>query len=75
MFVEVQLISLLLLNFFVIKSIPNKRFQFLINFILTLFYQMKIFKADKPESCLKAFKINNLTGMFLYIYILSFSIL
>ena len=44
-------------------------------FILTLIYQLKIFKVDKPESCLKAFKINNLTGMFLYIYILSFSIL
>ena len=44
-------------------------------FILTLIYQMKIFKVNKPESCLKAFKINNLTGMFVYIYILSFSIL
>ena len=36
---------------------------------------VKIFKVNKPESCLKAFKINNLTGMFVYIYILSFSIL
>ena len=44
-------------------------------FILTLIYQMKIFKVNKPESCLKAFKINNLTGMFVYFYILSFSIL
>ena len=44
-------------------------------FILTLIYQMKIFKPDRPETCLKAFKINNLTGMFVFIYILSFSIL
>ena len=41
MFVEAQLISLLLFNFFVIKSIPNKRFQFLINFILTLFFLLE----------------------------------
>tara|TARA_Y100001970_G_scaffold244806_1_gene311329 strand:- start:256 stop:1119 length:864 start_codon:yes stop_codon:yes gene_type:complete len=44
-------------------------------FILTLIYQMKIFKPDRPETCLKAFKINNLTGMFVFIYFLSFSIL
>ena len=44
-------------------------------FILTLFYQLKIFKKNKPHSCLKAFKINNLTGLFVYSFIYSFSIL
>ena len=41
MFVEAQLISLLLFNFFVIKTISNKPFQFLINFILTLFFLLE----------------------------------
>ena len=66
---------LLILYLCFIMKIDKTIIMLSIFFILTLFYQMKIFKADKPESCLKAFKINNLTGMFLYIYILSFSIL
>ena len=43
-------------------------------FISTLIYQIKIFKIDKPKSCLLAFKINNLTGIFIFIFILSFSL-
>ena len=42
-------------------------------FILTLVYQIKIFKIDRPESCLRAFKTNNLTGIFIFIFILSFN--
>ena len=41
MFVETQLISLLLFNFFIIKTVPNKLFQFLISFILTLFFLLE----------------------------------
>ena len=44
-------------------------------FILTLFYQLKIFKKNKPQSYLRAFKINNLTGLFIHLFIYSFSIL
>ena len=44
-------------------------------FILTLIYQIKIFKFNNPESCLKAFKINNLTGIFIFALIFSFKIL
>ena len=44
-------------------------------FILTLFYQLKVFKKNKPQSCLRAFKINNLTGLFIHLFIYSFSIL
>ena len=44
-------------------------------FIISLFYQIKIFRSDKPESCLAAFKNNNLSGFLVFIFILSFNIL
>ena len=44
-------------------------------FILTLIYQIKLFKIDNPKSCLAAFKINNLTGIFVFLFIFSFNIL
>ncbi len=40
-------------------------------FIISLFYQVLFFKKDKPETCLKAFKLNNYSGMFLFFSILS----
>ena len=43
-------------------------------FILSLIYQIKIFNIENPKSCLKAFKNNNLVGIFILIFILSFSI-
>ena len=43
-------------------------------FILTLIYQIKLFKIDNPKSCLAAFKINNLTGIFVFLFIFSFTI-
>ena len=39
----------------------------------SLFFQMIIFDKNKPNTCLKAFKINNLTGFFIFIFIFSFS--
>ena len=42
-------------------------------FILSLIYQMKIFKLRNPKTCLKAFKNNNLTGFFIFIFIFSFN--
>ena len=44
-------------------------------FISTLIYQIKFFKIDNPKSCLVAFKINNLTGIFVFLFIFSFTIL
>tara|TARA_Y100000590_G_scaffold314677_1_gene355806 strand:- start:5061 stop:5924 length:864 start_codon:yes stop_codon:yes gene_type:complete len=41
-------------------------------FILSLIYQMKTFKKTSPKSCLAAFKINNYTGMFVFLFIFSF---
>jgi len=43
-------------------------------FILTLIYQIKFFKIDNPKSCYAAFKINNLTGIFVFLFIFSFTI-
>jgi len=42
-------------------------------FIITLIYQIRFFKTDKPKTCLYAFKINNLTGGLIFLFISSFS--
>ena len=42
-------------------------------FISSFIYQLKIFKIDSPESCLTAFKVNNLTGIFIFVFIFSFN--
>ena len=42
-------------------------------FILSLIYQIKIFKASNPKSCLFSFKINNLTGLLIFLFIFSFN--
>jgi len=42
-------------------------------FILSLIYQIKIFKTDNPKSCLFCFKINNLTGLLISLFIFSFN--
>ena len=39
-------------------------------FVLSLIYQIKIFKKDNPQSCLKAFKLNNISGLLLFLSIL-----
>ena len=43
-------------------------------FILTLIYQIKIFDKNKPSTCLRAFKVNNLSGLILYFAIMSLSL-
>ena len=37
-------------------------------FILSLIYQIKIFKTDNPKSCLLSFKTNNLTGLLIFLF-------
>ena len=44
---------------------------FLLIFFLTLMYQIKIFKKEKQERCLTAFRINNLSGLILFLSIYS----
>ena len=43
-------------------------------FILSLIYQIKFFKVNDPKSCLFSFKINNLTGLLIFIFIFSFNL-
>ena len=42
-------------------------------FILSLIYQIKIFKTDNPKSCLLSFRANNLTGLLIFLFIFSFN--
>ncbi len=52
----------------------NKLFLLILILALSsLFFQMTIFNKNKPNTCLRAFKVNNLTGFFIFIFIFSFS--
>ena len=42
-------------------------------FIFSLIYQIIILKIDDPKSCLLCFRINNLTGLFVFLFIFSFN--
>ena len=42
-------------------------------FILSLFYQINTFKINKAKSCLLSFKMNNLTGLLIFLFIFSFN--
>ena len=42
-------------------------------FIFSLIYQIKFFKIDDPRTCLTSFKMNNLTGLLIFIFIFSFN--
>ncbi len=62
--------SILLTYLFHSKIGQNVFTLFIILFILTLMYQVKIFNINNAKNCLKAFKLNNLSGMILFISIL-----
>tara|TARA_B100001173_G_C15889141_1_gene504844 strand:- start:10 stop:882 length:873 start_codon:yes stop_codon:yes gene_type:complete len=66
------LISLTLLTF-VLYPIMNLNYSTVLFFlyVLSLIYQIKIFDAKKPMTCLKAFKTNNLSGLILFLTILT----
>ena len=42
-------------------------------FILSLIYQIKLFKVNDAKSCLSTFKMNNLTGLLIFLFIFSFN--
>ena len=63
---------LLILMLCLMMEIDRYFLAFSIFFIMSLIYQIKIFKIDNQKSCLAAFKINNLTGIFVFIFIFSF---
>ena len=45
---------------------------FIFKFFLSLSYQLKIFEKTKSINCLRAFKINNFSGMFIFFAIILF---
>jgi len=67
-------VLLMLLMFFMMQI--NKYLLLLtIPFIFSFVYQIKISKISNPETCLVAFKNNNLAGLLIFIFIFSFNIL
>ena len=67
LFISYFITSLLIIYLF-INLIENKfSFFFLIGFIITLFYQIFKLNENKSANCLKMFKLNNLSGFFLFL--------
>ena len=61
------LLSFALLTCIFYNKIGFNLFTFLfLMFVLTLLSQLKIFDKNEPSSCLAAFKLNNLSGLFLF---------
>ena len=61
------IISSMLLLFVVISLEINYFLIFLLFFMISLFYQIKVCDAKNPAMCLKAFKSNNLSGFFVFL--------
>ena len=66
---------LFILIMFLMMEMNKYLVLLLIPFIISLVYQMKLFNIDNPKSCLTAFRINNLSGLLIFIFIFSFNIL
>ena len=66
---------LFILIMILMMDINKTYLLFLIPFIISLAHQVKIFRINKPDSCLKAFKNNNLSGLLIFIFVLSINIL
>ena len=64
----------ILLFFFLNKTHTLYFLVPLFAFLLTLIYQIFIFKKQKPKTCLQAFKINNFSGFYLFLTFLTFSL-
>ena len=73
LFVSISyLISSFLIFFFLINFVGvNLSFILLMLFIFSLFYQVYKFNKNDSKSCLNAFKFNNISGMILFLTILS----
>jgi 4-hydroxybenzoate polyprenyltransferase len=70
-----SLCVLLILIMFFMMQINKYLLLLTIPFIFSFVYQIKICKISNPETCLVAFKNNNLTGLLIFIFIFSFNIL
>ena len=67
-------VFLILIMFFMME-INKYLLLLIIPFIVSFVYQVKIFKVYNSETCLLAFKNNNLIGSLIFIFIFSFNIL
>ena len=61
------LLSLITIIIVMINLKINYSIVFLGIYFLTLLYQIKIFNLQNPSNCLKAFKINNLSGLMVFL--------
>jgi len=61
------LLSLITIIIVMINLKINYSIIFLGIYFLTLLYQIKIFNLRNPSNCLKAFKINNLSGLMVFL--------
>ena len=74
LFVSYLITSLLIIYLFLEFLEINFSLFFLISFIITLFYQIFKFNENKPADCLKMFKLNNLSGFFLFLSLVTINI-
>ena len=74
LFVSYLITSLLIIYLFLELLEINFSLFFLISFIVTLFYQILKFNENKPADCLRMFKLNNLSGFFLFLSLITINI-
>jgi 4-hydroxybenzoate polyprenyltransferase len=65
------LASIILIYLFIEKIKINLSYFFILLFILSLIFQILKFNKNKPASCLEVFKLNNYSGLFLFLGIYS----
>ena len=75
-FVSINYLLSSLLIIYLIKNEIGFNFLtfFMLIFILTKIYQIQIFDRTNPRSCFKAFKLNNFSGLNMFLGILTLSI-
>src|SRR6056300_1615506 len=75
-FVGINYFFFSLLIIYLIKDEIGYNLQtfFMVIFIISLIYQVKLFNITKPQTCLKAFKSNNFSGLSMFLVILSLNI-
>ena len=76
LFVSITYLIFVILVIYLFKDFIGTNFFtfFLTMFILTLILQLLKFKRNNFENCLKLFKLNNLTGLLLFLGIYTISI-
>jgi len=68
-----SLCALLILLLGILMEINKYVLLLSLFFILSLVYQIRFFKINDPETCLSSFKMNNLTGLLIFLFIFSFN--